>query len=229
MLAVQREHLGGGLALVQALARRAGPTRLWLVTAGSRTVGAEATTPRALAQAPLWGLGGVVAREQPAWECRRVDLDPTAAVAEQAQTLVDELSAGDDEDQIAYRQARRQAARLVRLAERPTARLAVPATPFRLQLEAYGQLDRWQAAPLTRRPPGAGEVEIAVRAVGLNFRDVLRALGMLADYEREHLGIATAQDAPFGFECAGEVVAVGAGVDGIPCRRRRAGVGQRRA
>ena len=168
-----------------------------------------------MAQAPLWGLGGVVAREQPGWDCRRVDLDPAAAVTEQAAALVDELMTTDDEDQIAYRQTRRHAARLVRGAERPADRLAIPATPFRLQLGAYGQLDRWQAAPWTRRPPGEGEVEIAVRAVGLNFRDVLRALGMLAEYEREHLGIASAAEAPFGFECAGEVVAVGAGVEGF--------------
>ncbi len=53
-----------------------------------------------------------------------------------------------------------------------------------------------------RRAPAAGEVEIRVRAAGLNFRDVLNALGM-------YPGDA----GPLGSECSGVVVAVGAGVE----------------
>jgi NADPH:quinone reductase-like Zn-dependent oxidoreductase/acyl carrier protein/NADP-dependent 3-hydroxy acid dehydrogenase YdfG len=52
-----------------------------------------------------------------------------------------------------------------------------------------------------RRPPGPGQVELRVRASGLNFRDVLSALGMYPG-EIKHLGS----------DCAGEVVAVGDGV-----------------
>ena len=33
-------------------------------------------------------------------------------------------------------------------------------------------------APAVRRAPGRGEVEIRVRAAGLNFRDVLWAMGL---------------------------------------------------
>ncbi|MEO1349488.1 MAG: zinc-binding dehydrogenase, partial [Cyanobacteria bacterium J06635_15] len=56
-------------------------------------------------------------------------------------------------------------------------------------------------------PPGPGEVEIEVEAVGLNFKEVLFALGLLpvpGDIEFN-----------FGFECAGRISAIGAGVEGF--------------
>jgi myxalamid-type polyketide synthase MxaB len=46
----------------------------------------------------------------------------------------------------------------------------------------------------------------------LNFRDVLRALGMLQEYEKE-IGIESEADVTFGFECAGKVVTVGPEVE----------------
>ena len=67
-----------------------------------------------------------------------------------------------------------------------------------------------QAAPVwvteQRIPPGEGEIEIAVEATGLNFRDVMLAQGMLPDdaflggYAGRNLGI----------ECAGVVTRAGA-------------------
>ena len=56
--------------------------------------------------------------------------------------------------------------------------------------------------------PQTGEVEIQVKASGLNFRDVLNALGMLQPVA-ESMGFATAAEVPFGGECAGVVTAVG--------------------
>jgi NADPH:quinone reductase-like Zn-dependent oxidoreductase/acyl carrier protein len=58
--------------------------------------------------------------------------------------------------------------------------------------------------PLEMRSPEPGEVQIRVRATGLNFRDVLIVLGMYPD-----------PDAPIGGECAGEVIEVGEGVEGL--------------
>ena len=70
---------------------------------------------------------------------------------------------------------------------------------------ASGSLDDLRLVPAARRAPGPGEVEIEVRAAGLNFRDVLNALAMRADSE------------PLGSECSGEVVAVGSGVSALAC------------
>jgi NADPH:quinone reductase-like Zn-dependent oxidoreductase/acyl carrier protein len=52
--------------------------------------------------------------------------------------------------------------------------------------------------------PGPGQVRIRVKASGLNFKDVLNAMGTLA-----------AAVGPLGFECAGQIDAVGPGVRGF--------------
>jgi polyketide synthase 12/myxalamid-type polyketide synthase MxaB len=57
---------------------------------------------------------------------------------------------------------------------------------------------------MERRAPGHGEVEIEVRAIGLNFKDVLSALSLYPG-----------DPGPLGSECAGVVTAVGGGVEGL--------------
>src|SRR5262245_36070966 len=76
-----------------------------------------------------------------------------------------------------------------------------------LRLLTPGQLEslNWVAAP--RPAPGAGEVEIEVRAVSLNFKEVLIALGMLP--------VASTEEVRFGLECAGVISGVGPGVQGF--------------
>ncbi len=68
----------------------------------------------------------------------------------------------------------------------------------------YGVLDSLYLAPLDRTAPVFGEVEIAVRVTGLNFRDVLVALDLYPE-----------RSATFGDECSGIVVRVGDGVEGL--------------
>ena len=92
------------------------------------------------------------------------------------------------------------------------ATLALPDQPFRLQIGDYGLLDSLRLSPHPRCVPSPGEVEIQVRAVGLNFRDVLNALGMLQKFLAK-LGFEDASKIPFGGECAGTVVALGEGVE----------------
>jgi NADPH:quinone reductase-like Zn-dependent oxidoreductase/NADP-dependent 3-hydroxy acid dehydrogenase YdfG len=75
--------------------------------------------------------------------------------------------------------------------------------PWRLVNTAPGTLDGLARQPLARRAPGPGEIEIAVEATGLNFRDVLNALGLYPG------------EPPLGGECAGRVVAVGPGAEGF--------------
>jgi thioesterase domain-containing protein/NAD(P)-dependent dehydrogenase (short-subunit alcohol dehydrogenase family) len=103
------------LRLVQALARagHSSPLRLVLVTRGAQGVVTEDRVD-GLAQAPLAGLARVITREHPELRCQCIDLDPAEEAAEAAQRLVAELSARDDEDQLAFRGGQRYAARLVR-------------------------------------------------------------------------------------------------------------------
>jgi len=206
---------GSVLHLVQAvaLAGWSGLQHLWLVTRGAQSLGTE-LSPVQVQQAPLWGLGRVIALEHPEMHCVCLDLEPSTEQNE-ISTLLAELSSPDREQQIAYRQGDRHVARLVRCESKPPSsqgQLQVPLSqPFQLKISSYGILDNLTLVPMTRRQPRAGEVEIQVRATGLNFRDVLNALGMLQKYS-EQLGIESSTEMPFGGECAGTIVAVGENV-----------------
>ena len=100
------------LHLVQGLARADGDRpRVWIGTRGAQPVAAdqEFLAPQ---HAPLWGLGRVIALEHPEIWGGLVDLDPAASKAD-AQTLLNELFASTDEDQVAYRSGARHGLRLV--------------------------------------------------------------------------------------------------------------------
>jgi acyl transferase domain-containing protein/NADPH:quinone reductase-like Zn-dependent oxidoreductase len=171
---------------------------LWLVTRGGQAVGVEDRLSPA--QAPAWGLARTLAAEHPELGCVAVDLDPvvTGAEAGEIAALAATLAAPDGERQLALRGGTRLAARLARL-PRPAAEAT--AAPWRLQPASPGSLDAFARAPLARRPPGRGEVEIAVEAAGVNFKDLLNVLGLYPG-----------EAGPLGGECAGRVEAVGVGV-----------------
>ena len=194
------EGCGSLLHVVQALGeiRGAESPGLWVVTRGTQAVDG-AVSVAGVAQAPAWGLARTVAAEHPELRCTCVDLDPEGG-ADEAEALWAEMAAGSREDQVAYRHGRRHVARLVRSA----AGAVAESRPMELEIGTPGILDDLRLQPSARRAPGRGEVEIRVRAAGLNFRDVLNALGV---YE--------GPPGPLGSECAGEVVAVGEEVDGL--------------
>jgi myxalamid-type polyketide synthase MxaB len=195
----------GMLHLVQAVAAGSAMLRSWVVTQGAQAVEAGDTVHPE--QAPLWGLVRSLMPEAPELQITCIDAgsDPDGA----ALALLAELDAAPGESQVAYRGAERFVARLVRCPD------AVPAAiegPFRLQLKEYGSPDNLQLAPLSRQKPGRTQVEIAVKATALNFRDVVIALGVLRDFYAKEMGIERAADIPLGFDCAGIVSAVGEGV-----------------
>ena len=191
-----------------AMAYRDAP-RLWLLTRGAQAVSVE---PVAVQQAPILGMGRTIALEHPELRCIQLDLDPRQR-PEEIETLLAELLADDTEDEVALRDGQRRVARIGRRAtEWTTPEKTEPASgrPFRLDLDAVGDLDRLRLRATTRRPPSAGEVEIAVEAAGLNFRDVLLALGVIPSDQSED-----ANPLQLGSECAGRIVAVGSGVSGL--------------
>ncbi len=179
--------------------------QLWLVTQGTQSVNSnsEVINPE---YGSLWGLGRVIAQEHPELQCKSIDLDTTHSL----DSLVAELLSLDIEDQIAIRQGSRYVARLVQKLKQN--QINSPDQPVQLKLSEYGVIDNLSWQPMQRQTPSSDEVEIEVAAVGLNFRDVLNALGLLQEYYAEHLGITSAEQLTFGFECAGTVVAVGADV-----------------
>jgi len=56
-------------------------------------------------------------------------------------------------------------------------RLRAPSGAYRLESTAPGMLDKLALRPAQHRSPGPGEVEVQVLAAGVNFRDVMKALG----------------------------------------------------
>ncbi len=206
------QHLGCGAALflAQALADetvRAMP-RLWLVTRRAQSVGPNGGAVE-IAQSPLLGFGRTIANEFPRLRSVLVDLDGQDADRD-AGCLLGEVLGADEERETAWRDGERFAARLARLnrgadedaPRRRRIRLSETSPrSYQLETKGGGILDNLVLREASRRAPGPGEVEIRVRAVGLNFLDVLKALDMLPP--------AAVGSSQFGMECAGVVVAVG--------------------
>ncbi|MDC0749537.1 type I polyketide synthase [Polyangium mundeleinium] len=200
------------LYLVQAVLRQGwrDMPRLWLVTRGAQAVLSNGT-PLSVAQSTLWGLGRTIALEHPELECTRIDVDPCRS-ADEASLLIREISVRDREDQIAYRKEGRFVARLVHSSFDAAEAAGGNAPPepangraFQLESQELGVLDRLVLREIARRPPGPGEVEIEVEAAGLNFIDVMKAMGVYPGMSPGPLQL--------GLECAGRVVAVGSGVE----------------
>jgi len=102
-----------------------------------------------------------------------------------AAALASELAVRANDGEVAYRNGERYVARLVRdsslvidSAATATSALTIPhGKPFQLRITQAGSFDALRFVPVDRGRPTAGQVEIEVHAAGLNFSDVLKALG----------------------------------------------------
>ena len=110
---------------------------------------------------------------------RTLDLDPSAGPAEAMSHAVAVMLAADSEPAAALRGGERFVPRLT-----PTPQLLqfeqfteeVPTdSRYRLRLGTRDTIDALRFEKIEPQAPGAGEVEIAVHAAGLNFSDVLKA------------------------------------------------------
>jgi acyl transferase domain-containing protein/aryl carrier-like protein len=174
--------------------------RLWVITHGAQAVrGGERP---ALDQTPLWGLARTIGREHPELGCTLVDLGRRDGYS----ALREELQRNDGEDEVALRGGRRYVARLARLDTRRVRRVARDGR-YRCEVWTPGGLDSLRLCPIAARRPGPREVEVCVRAAGVNFRDVMLALGLYPGAGDEPIQL--------GNEAAGTVTAVGDGVEAI--------------
>jgi thioester reductase-like protein len=133
-----------------------------------------------LSSSPLTGLARVANNEQSEnrWTTVAVDpADPDLA----ADQLISEIIGNHDDLEVAYRHGKRLVHRLrpvcledlPRLKSRPA-----PTSSFRLETGKPGVLGELVWNETHRSGPGPDEVEVGVAAGGLNFRDVMKALGM---------------------------------------------------
>ncbi len=207
MTAGPRPGTGGGSGARGAAVDVLGAVQEWLAAdalAGARLVvvteravdaGPECTVE--VGAASIWGLVRAVQSENPD-RVVLADVDDLAAESAGAS-----LRAGvaSGEPQFAVRAGQVRAPRLARVPEG----LPVPAERvWRLDFHERGTLENLTltgAEATEQGSPAAGEVRVALRASGVNFRDVLNVLGMYPGDAGQ-----------LGLEGAGVVVEVGPGV-----------------
>lgn len=200
-------------ALTQACEQAGMSPDCWLLTRGAAVqllpaAAQVAGSLASLADAALWGFGRTLANEAVGCRVRLLDLAEGAGV----EALLPALLNADDETELAISaEGDRYVARLrVRPDQLETSTAQQSATQVSLGFELPGQLRnlRWEAhEPLV---PASDELDIEVQATGLNFRDVMYALGLLSDEAIEN-GFS---GPTLGFEFAGVVRGKGAQVEG---------------
>jgi phthiocerol/phenolphthiocerol synthesis type-I polyketide synthase C len=201
-LMLRCQELSAGIAIAAA-----DKARVWLIFSGalsSRTGLSDAV------EAGAWSFSRVLSNEYPGVDIRRIDVPsgaPPALVAERIAAIV---TSDTPETEL---QIEGDGLSAVRLANFHPARQTLqpePEAALRLERTA-GSAQRVRWVPTTRLAPKAGEIEIAVEATGLNFRDVMWSLSLLPDDILED-GLT---GPGLGLECAGRVVRVGTSVDGL--------------
>lgn len=207
-------------ALLRALAEacdslhgRTSP-RVWLVTrpTGLFPAPEQPTHPD---DAAVWAACRTLANERPDLRVRRLSWQRSGATAADAHRLAGELLAADNEesaqeDEIVLTAHGRFVPRHVQHPEDEPP--AVPAgTPFILEARDPSLRRRliWRQTDVP--DPGPGEVALDMRAVALNYRDPMRANGLLPPEAVENSPLSRG----LGTDGAGIVRAVGPGVQGL--------------
>lgn len=175
--------------------------QLMFVTCGAVAAGDRPVTQPA--EAALWGLARVMSNEHPEYRVRLIDIDDPERLS--ATELLAELGAGDDEAEIILTAKGRYVTRL-KPAKVPVA--SAPSQPVRLGFTEPGPLKNLKWFPSEAQPLADDQVAIQPKAAGLNFRDVMYAMGLLPDEALEN-GFS---GPTLGMEMCGEVVEVGAKV-----------------
>ncbi len=179
------------------------PNGLWIIT--ERAVACESGEPVDPVQAALWGFGRTAINEEPALRCKLVDCDGSQ---EAVQVLADLLAAPADEPELALRQGKLLASRLLPWAR--SGHLTVPrSTDYVLAPTERGAIDNLRLTETEVPPPDEGYVQVQVEAAGLNFRDVLNVLGLYPG-----------DPGPIGGDFAGTVTHLGSGATGLEVGQR---------
>jgi thioester reductase-like protein len=206
----QQSGVLSALKLAHVLADLEKSTQVFFVTRDSQPVLKDDAVTRPVSAA-INGLARVAYNENSQVRWKTIDLD-AKDLANGATQIIQEVADPDnDEYEIAFRNGKRYVKRIhrVRATEFPKRlKNAVQPdgaiTPYQLQIETPGILSNLSLDETQRRAPGPGEVECSVGAAGINFRNVMKALGM-------PIGNTVAFPG-YGEDFAGTVLRVGDGV-----------------
>jgi acyl transferase domain-containing protein/NAD(P)-dependent dehydrogenase (short-subunit alcohol dehydrogenase family)/acyl carrier protein len=181
--------------------------RLHMVTEGA-TVGHADNGLVKIASAAVWALGRSLITERVVAVSGMTDLEPGTEISVALSQIGADMEAGAEE--VAWRGGRRFEHRLATRSFRTFSERTIPAGKvegYALSLADRAGLEalRWRGRRLPA--PDAGQIAIAIEASGINFRDVLKVLDLYPLDRSEWRWL--------GDECAGRIVAVGAGVRGF--------------
>lgn len=190
-----------------ALKREQQSTTLWIVTQATQSVG-EKNHSINLSGLALRGIARVIRQEYPFLRMRMMDLDEGPL---QCDKILLEATHNYPEDEIAWRQEKRYAYKLKRNELDPFEKkvsLSSPKQAFSLELKIPGKIDSLYYKEIEKKPPCKGEVGIQVHASSLNFKDLMKVLGLLNQNVLEDTFFGES----FGMECSGTIVSLGSGV-----------------
>lgn len=177
---------------------------LIIVTSGAVTTAGQNLSLNPLA-APLWGFGRVVMNEYPDLSCRMVDIQ-TQSLSEVSHSLCNEILHNDGNDEVILTSKLRYVLRMTQ--NNVNSETSLTSEPAALDFKTPGSFRNlyWRALPSVEL--SSDQIEIQPIASGLNFRDVMYAMGLLSDEAVEN-GFAGPS---LGMEVAGLVTRVGNGV-----------------
>lgn len=210
-----------------AKAKTIKPSRFWLLTKRAQQVLDEDRVDPS--QSALWGMARCAMVEMPQLSLRLIDVDwdveRDARAAEAVNELIGQAAGhgdnGDTEDHVAVRGVDRYVGRLQAIDQvadkaKPAKELVVPSGRFHLRANTAQGIDGLYYSSFTSRELGPHDVEIQVGAAGLNFSDVLKAMGLYPGVKDEIV--------PLGIECAGVVTKIGDSVTDFEIGQRVMGV-----
>lgn len=187
------------------------PAALWLLFSGARPDGQQADPVETAA----WAFSRVLANEFQKLDVRRVDIAKGTDPKHAARILSQLVIRGTDETEFQIDDSGVRVVRFQELGNLPIQTKGPKLTGANLVRQMRsGSRMAWE--PARRSEIGPDEVEIAVEATGLNFRDLMWVLGLLPDdmLENGYTGPA------LGLECAGNVSRIGSNVKGIKVGER---------
>ena len=205
------------LKLLQQAIPLTEPPAITILVRSSGSVQGESSNPVSTAVAAM---ARVAANEHPQLEVRIINLDDEISIRDER--VLNLLRRSDNETEYAIRGDQVYVPRLLHA---PSA-LSKPVSDdglglphggqFRMRLDGTNRTNGLWLERMAPEKPNAGEVAVEVRAVGLNFSDVLKAMGL-------YPGI-TDKVVPLGIEVCGIVTEIGSEVTRLKIGQRVMGV-----
>jgi phthiocerol/phenolphthiocerol synthesis type-I polyketide synthase C len=198
--------------LVQSLERSKLPTCLWVLThAAAWDLLPYHAGTQVSADAAVRGFARTLVNESSTFSVRLIDMEIPAVSAAMLSGLMRELEQPDDEQEVVLGGNGSRYVPRLRLSPEVSAEIGDPTREqsATLQFDFPGQLRNLHWKLTDRRKAIDDDVEVAVHATGLNFRDLMYALGLLSDEAVEN-GFA---GPTLGLEFAGTVTRTGADVE----------------